>query len=358
MTKREAFFHFLQPEYLYGAALFFAVLTIILVSLVYFYLYVKKRNFRVVEQVNEQINEWIGEILMEKELPDIVLSPELQQYLRKKKNREFVIDNLIKVRKNLTGAASKSIVDLYHALDLKKDSMSRFRSMVWHQKARGIYELYMMDQEEELPDIYRYTNSDNEYVRMEAQIAIVGFWGFGGLTFLDTLEYPLHDWQQLKLLEQLSTLDIVTMENLPMWLRSENEYVVHFALKLADIYMQMEVHDIVVECLQSENEKIRFQAIKTLGRIAGDDTNRILTDRYTNETYDNKKNILRQLRTIGTEECIPFLETALAEEDDFLKLEAARALATISDTPDVLDKYGDDATLLSITKQVRYELQR
>jgi hypothetical protein len=358
LTKREAFFHFLQPGYLYAAAIFFAVLTAILIALIYFYLYIKKRNFRVVERINEQINSWIGEILMEKELPDIILTPELQQYLQKKKNREFVIDNLIRIRKNLTGAASKSIVDLYHRLGLKKDSMERFYSIVWHHKARGIYELYMMDQEQELPDIYKYTNSDNEYVRMEAQIAIVGFWGFEGLTFLDTLEHPLHDWQQLKLLEQLSTLDIGPMDNLPLWLRSENEYVVHFALKLADIYRRMEVHDIVVESLQNENERIRFQAIKTLGKIAGDDTNRILTGRYEHETYDNKKNILKQLRFTGTEDCIPFLDTALTEDDDFLKLEAARALAAISNTPDILNKYSEDPTLLSITKQIRYELHK
>ena len=145
------------------------------------------------------------------------------------------------------------------------------------------------------------------------------------------------------------------MDHLSGWLRSKNEYVVQFALKLADIYRQMEVHDIVAECLQSANEKIRFQSIKTLGRIADDNTNQIFIACYEHETYDNKKNILKQLRFIGDEQCLPFLEGALKEEDDFLKLEAARAMVAISQSSEILSKYHEDETLLSISKQVQYE---
>ncbi len=358
MTKREAFFHFLQPQYLYYAAIFFASLTALLVSLIYLYLYIRKRNFLIVDRINEQVNTWIGQALMDKELPEIVLTPELQQYLRKKKNREFIIDSLIKTRKNLRGAAAKSLVDLYHVLDLKKDSVARFKSVVWHQKAKGIYELYMMDEDVEMLDIYKYTNSANEYVRMEAQIAIIGFWGFEGLSFLDTLEHPLTEWQQLKLFEQLSTLDTVTMDRLPLWLRSDNHYVAQFALKLADVYRQMDVHDIVVGCLESRHQKLRFQAIKTLGRIAGTDTAAILIARYPGEPHENKKAILQQLKGIGDSRCLPFFEGVLSDGDDELKLDAARAMAAISSDADALGLYEGDATLASISKQVQFERSR
>lgn len=358
MIQREAFFHFLQPQYLYNAAIVFAVLTSILVAVIYIYLFLKKRSFLVVSRIDDQVNTWLGQILMDKERPDIDLSPELQEYLKKPRNREFVIDNLIKIRKNLRGAAAKSLVELYENLGLKKDSIRRFNSVVWHQKAKGIYELYMMDQEQELPDIYKYTNSANEYVRMEAQIAIVGFWGFRGLSFLDSLEYPLTEWQQLKLLEQLSTLDTVAMDQLPDWLRSDNEYVVHFALKLADIYREMDVHDIVVECLQSHNAKLRFQAIKTLGRIARAETGAILTGGYDSESEENKKAILQQLEIMDDLAFVPFLESVITSGDDLLKLEAARALTAISNGADVLTAYASDATMASIRKQVQYELSR
>ena len=80
------------------------------------------------------------------------------------------------------------------------------------------------------------------------------------MVFLDSLTYPLYEWQQIKLLEQLAAIDTDNMTHLPLWLRSSNEYVVQFALKLADIYQQIYVNDIVIDCLASNNEKIRYCA--------------------------------------------------------------------------------------------------
>ncbi len=355
MKQRESFFHLLKPDHLYAASMFFAVITLLLVSQVYIYLYIKKRRFRIISQINHQINEWIGMIISEKEFPVIDLTKELKLYLKKEKNREFLIDNLIKIRKNLTGSAAQSIVELYKNLQLKDDSIARFKSYAWHKKAKGIYELYMMDQEAELPDIYLYTNSKNEYIRMEAQTAIIGFWGFEGLTFLESLEEPLHEWQQLKLLEQLSTLDIVPLQNLSLWLRSGNEYVKHFALKLTDIYRQLDMHDLVADCLQSANVKIRAQAIKSLGRIADDSTAEILISHYPTETNDNKKKILQQLATIGNNNITSFLEEVLKEDDDFLKLEATRALVAVNNDVKILNKFQADKTMASIARQIQYE---
>lgn len=358
MIPQEPLRDIIKPQYLYMAALFFAVLAFMLICLTFLVLNIKKRNTKIASTVDEQINEWIGEVLMEAEPSEFLLTPQLSLYMRKKANREALIDTLIRVRKNLTGSAAESIVELYRQLGLKDDSLGRFNSLIWHEKAKGIYELYMMDQEGMLPDIYTHTNSANEYVRMEAQIAIVGFWGFKGLVFLDTLEYPLHEWQQLKLLEQLSTLDTVHMDNLPLWLKSGNDYVVEFALKLADIYRQMDVHDIVLLHLDSNREKTRFQTIRTLGRLATESTADILILHYPKETLNNKKETLKQLATIGETRHAEFLVRAFSEEDDFLKLEAARSLALLNGSTEVLNTYGSDPAFESIVKQINFELNK
>lgn len=355
MIRNEPVIHIIQARYLLAGALFFLTLTLIIIILIYVQLYLKRRRSDAASAVHEQINEWIGGALMEADEKPFPLTAQLKQYMKKERNREGLIDNLITIRKNITGTAASRIVTLYLQLGLKEDSLKRFRSVIWHQKTKGIYELYMMDQEAELPDIYIYTNSANENVRMEAQIAIVGFQGFEGLTFLDTLEFPLHEWQQLKLLEQLSTLDTVYMDHLPVWLQSENEYVVHFALKLADIYRQMDVHDLVLSQLSHPADKIRFQAIRTLGRIANEQTPDILVARYACETPGNKREILKQLSVIAHAAHIPFLEEALLDDSDTIKLEAITAIALLDDTRNLMDKYGTDATMISIIKQVQYE---
>ncbi|HJU45828.1 MAG TPA: HEAT repeat domain-containing protein [Chitinophagaceae bacterium] len=292
-------------------------------------------------------------MMVEKTLPEIHISEDLARFLKKESNRQFIIRNLINIKKNLTGVTTDITVYLYEKLNLRRDSIKRMKSSAWHHKAQGIYELYMMNQREEQAAIFGHTNSNNEYVRMEAQTASIGFSGFNGLVFLDNLTYPLHEWQQIKLLEQLAAIDIDNMPHLPHWLQSSNEYVIQFALKLADIYQQIYVNDIVITCLSSNNEKIRYQAIKTLGRIAQETTADALKERYYKETSSNKLEIIKQLAIIGTSDDLPFLTDRLKEEDESLILEAGRAIMTASGKNWQIME--EKKISESIFKQIKYE---
>lgn len=358
MTRRDAFFRFLTPGNLYTTALVFICITAVIVAMIYAYLYVKKKRFRAKARITEQLNTWVSEALTEDELPEIVMPPEIAAQFEREDIRQFVTDSLINIRKNVAGSAADSVVKVYEALGLNKDSLKKMKSRAWHRKAKGIWELYMMQQREALQDIQQYTDSENEYVRTEAQTAIVGFTGFDGLSFLDTLTNPINEWQQLKILEQLDTYNAEEMPNLPLWLRSQNEYVVHFALKLTDIYQQFHVHDNVVACLAGGNAKVRSQAIKALGRIANADTVAVLKGRYAEETDANKLEILKQVLVNGTAEDLPFLEAALDEQDDSLKKEAGKAIVNIE--PQAISllevRAAGNANMASIVSHIKYEL--
>lgn len=353
----DAFFRLIAPAHLYFAAMIFGIGTIIMVIMIYAFLHVKKKRFRTKLLVEAQLNEWISDALTENELPAIVIPESIARYFKQPAIRQFVTDSLINIRKNVTGTVADNLVKLYELLGLKEDSVRRLRSLVWYKRAKGIYELYMMQQKNELTDILEYTNSNNEFVRMEAQTAIIGFSGFAGLVFLDSLAYPMYEWQQIKLLEQLDAVDTGDMPHLPLWLKSENLYVVHFALKLAEIYQQFHVHDEVMLCLQNDNDKIRQQAIKTLGSIAAENTVDVLKEQYERETPRNKRTILSQLIINGTERDLVFLNSHLDENDDNLKLEAVRAISAIDETvfSDLEYKSLGNTVLLSIIKQVKYE---
>lgn len=358
MTNREAFFRFISPEHLYFCAMVFGIITAIVVAMIYIFLYVKKKRFRTKQHIVAQLNDWISDVLTMQSFEEIIIPADLKEYLKKKRNRQFVIENLINIQKNLTGTAAEHIIKLYEHIELKKDSVKSFNSIAWHEKAKGIYQLYMMNQKDKMPDIFNHTDSSNEYVRMEAQTAIIGFQGFEGLIFLNTLTRPLNEWQQIKLLEQLSSLNPGNFENLPQWLISDNRYVVQFALKLADIYLQFQVHDIVVQCLKNDDDKIRYQAIKTLSKIADTQTSAIYREQYANETTGNKIAILKQLAVIGSEEDVPFLTALLQEKDERTKLETARAIVSISNTgwKTLEENTQHNEVLMAIGKQVKYEI--
>ncbi|MGN7723010.1 HEAT repeat domain-containing protein [Chitinophaga sp. 22620] len=318
------------PEHtLYAYTAFFAAIILLILIFTRIYLGTRKRRFLIEKNVQAFFDQWLGQMLLGEfsEDDEIEIPEELQDRRKYRVGRQYAINQLINTKKNLIGLASRNVIYLYEKLGLKKSSLKKFHSRLWYKKAKGIYELYMMEQQDMQPLIHPFTNSSNEYVRTEAQTALLAFSGFKGLSFLSTLKYPMNAWQQVKLLEQLQPLDPGHFEALPSWLVSANDSVVIFALKLAEIYQQMQVKEEAIACLKHDNPKVRGQAIQALVRIGDDATPAVLQDRYLWETEHNRTLILEALEHIANDEVLPFLERELENDDPAVKLRAARAIA-------------------------------
>jgi hypothetical protein len=306
----------------------------------------------------DKLDNWIGEAIISTtaEYSHVYITHDLIDQLEDERLRQLAIDRLIDTKKNLTGSSADNIIQLYEQLGLKSDSLRKFKSNAWYNKSKGIYELYMMNQQECQSDIYKYNNTKNDYVRAEAHTAIIGFSGFEGLNFLENLTYPLNEWEQIKLLEQLQSLDPGNMERVHYWLKSTNEYVIQFSLKLVDIYHLLEVHDDVVACLDSKIEKTRYLAIKTLGRIANEKTIEILKVHYPSETDGNKRKILKQVYHAGSAADVPFLLDVINTGDDLLKAEALKGVANHSlEKLNELEVSFTDTAMAAMIKQIKHE---
>lgn len=304
------------------------------VGVIYMHLFFKKQQFIYTASIQNNLEAFISRIILEESTDDLEMPHKFQRILKNKKARQFAIEELISCKKNFSGSVAENIVGLYKQLGLDKDSFKKLRNTrKWHIKARGIQELYLMDQKEALNTIYKNTNSSSEFVRMEAQTGVIHLTGFEGLRFLDMITYPLTEWQQLKLLEQLrqAKKPEILAEKIPDWLQSKNTTVVIFSLKLADEYQQFSVYGDVIHCLTHASEAVRSQAIKTVVRLADEMTPVILAGYYAKEGFKNKVVILEALRTIATEQQLPFLVRQLESPDNMIKLKAAIALAACSE---------------------------
>ena len=359
LFTREEFFKFIQTKYLYTAATTFGLITFIFIVAIYIFLYNKKKRFYRNETVSLALNESISNVLLNdsNDPSDQFKQENLSKYLLRNDSRSFVIERLINIRKNLVGESSHNIPDLYISLGLKNDSLKKFRSALWYKKARGIYELYMMDQKDMIDQISEFTNDKNEYVRMEAQTASITFRRFKGLDFLSDLTQPIHQWQQLKILEQLRPLDPENFPHIHLWLKSKNDYVVLFALKIAEIYQQFSHHELIARCFESKNPKIRNQAISTLSSLDSGNTSSVFKKYYSSETDKNKELILKEFSNIGNLNDVPFLIEKTNEKFDNLKLNAARSLVKCSDNGwEILETISQkDLILRSILRQIKYE---
>ncbi|WP_143097805.1 HEAT repeat domain-containing protein [Chitinophaga sp. CF118] len=247
--------------------------------------------------------------------------------MKKKINRQIVIDQLVTAKKNLMGDAAKNIISLYKQLHLVNDSFSKLNSRKWYKIALGIQELYIMEQREALQLIEKYAGHKNELVRTEVQIALVNLLGFNGLHFLDGLSSPISSWQQARLLEELRPMDMCDMPRLNLWLHSHNKDVIMFALKLVEVYYEAEAYEAVLTCLRHPDEGVRRQAVNSIARMAKVSIIAVLIAQYKCESPRNKKNILFHLEGIATDSELTFLLTELKEEKNTARLDVARVIA-------------------------------
>lgn len=258
--------------------------------------------------------------------PVIPLTFRTIRLLKKPAFRQLMIDELLQAKKAFTGTAADNLVTLFHQLRLDELSLQKLRSRKWHLKARGIQELAVMHQQQHTKRIYRLTNAHHELVRMEAQSAIVQLHGFEGLRFLDIVDHPISEWQQIKLLRLLSRTPGALPENTDRWLSSPNDSVVIFALKLVAEHQQQLLHGQVATCLDHPHPLVRLQAVRCLKDIYTDDTSAVLEKAYDAQTLACKLAILETLGHIGSENNCIFLSQQLVHPDNSLKLAAARAL--------------------------------
>lgn len=324
----------MSPEHLLTAAKWLAVAIGVIVGVIYLHLFIKKRDFFYKERIRIYLESWITQVIMEEEIDADKLLRNFRRILFSRTARQFAIDELIVCKKNFSGGVTENIIWLYLQLGLKKDSLRKLRNTApWHIRAKGIQELYLMEQQDVLKTIYKNTNSNNEFVRMEAQTGVINLTGFPGLRFLDMASYPITEWQQLKLLEQLRLHPVKQdlSDKIPNWLQATNTTVIVFALKLADEYQVFSVKDQVMTCMQHADRTVRSQALKTLVRLADETTPALLAGYFPNESPANQLYILDALRTLATENETAFLVSLLDHENDTIKLKAAVVLAEVSE---------------------------
>lgn len=312
--------------------------------------------------VKDVATEFITEqIMLEKEMDSdgkLSIPSSVNSLLKDSFSRNVLITELVNARKNFSGSTADTLQQLYEQLQLNKDSQSKLKSFSWHVRAKGIQELSQMQQKEHWKSIYRLTDNRNEYVRMEAQAAIIRLLGFVGLRFLTVATYPITEWQQVNLLRLLEQFPAEDFRGIEKWLLSPNYSVVEFALKLVSVFRRYDMHDLVVKQLQHPRASVRLQAVKTLGDIYGEETHHSIIAQYANETIDFQRQALRALGKISSAEAVPFLLEQTRSEIHNIKLDAYRALwlSTTEAKSLLVNQAAGNETSLSILAQIEYEM--
>ena len=245
--------------------------------------------------------------------------------------RQVLIDQMKDVSANLKGESWNQLRELYLKLGLEADSIHRAYSKPWHMKVKGFRELAFMNITDANDEIYKSLNSDNDILRMEAQIALVRLSDYNPFEFLDHLEQPFSLW------EQISLHEIIVQHNLVVplfskWLSSNNDTVVMFALRMIKEFNQKETEGDVVNVLAHKSPEVRKVAIEVAGDMQMESTRAVMKLMYKHEDYNNCLEILKSMGKMPDSSMLNFLKLVLDKEDDVqLQIEATKAIENIGE---------------------------
>lgn len=245
--------------------------------------------------------------------------------------RKIITVELLAAKQNMSGTASTNLKKLFSQLKLDDQALMMLNSNSWHIKAAGIQQLGIMDMHDHSEKIAQLVNHKRRLIRVEAQNTLIKFFGFEGLRFLDEAAYPISEWQQIRILKELSQMPSENFTGIDKWLKSANDSVIIFALKLAKVYYRFELYQEVVDCLRHRNPDVRYQAILACAGLQTENTADLLIDCFLAETERNKITIIHILGDAGSPSEFAFLLSLLENEPNKLIIAAAHSLASLGD---------------------------
>jgi hypothetical protein len=178
--------------------------------------------------------------------------------------------------------------------------------------------------------IFKYLNSGNVTLSIEAQLAWIQLNPDDPLSFYDDPNVKLTEWGQLNLLLALKKSGRIP--DFGRWLKSMSKSVSLFALKMAGIYKQFDNVDLVTQRLDDNDRDIRREAICALGKMALPSHTTVLQQLFPKEELENKIEIIRSLIMMSEFSSIPFFEEVLLNETDInLRILSAKGLVSLGD---------------------------
>ena len=172
--------------------------------------------------------------------------------------------------------------------------------------------------------IKEHINSKNGIIRKQAQLATVQLKEEGIRYFLDSARYPISQWQQVKILEILTSKPRLKIPRFRDWLISENQDVVLFALSLIRVFRQRDANTALLMFLNHKAQRIQISAMECIADFQYQEARQPLKDCFKTASTDLKIHILNTLQAIGDVSEIPWVEEQITGDTSFLVRSKAR----------------------------------
>jgi len=245
-----------------------------------------------------------------------------------KNNIQFLIRLMIRTQRTILGSNFSKLQELYTQIPPYGVSIKKISSWSWYRRARGIREIYEMNQSQYFDEVFKYRNDKNIYVRREAQIALVVFLGWESLRFLPYLQRNMTLWQQIKIVEKL--YDLYPRPELK-WLhrayKTDKLFGKKLLMRIIRKYLLHGEVRFIIDNLNHEDYEVRETAIYCIQTFAVSNS----TMNYIKELYEDIPNATQQGQLLtyifeNSDIDVDFYMKQLYGKNDELKLSVAEIL--------------------------------
>jgi hypothetical protein len=255
---------------------------------------------------------------------------EIKKAIQVKPQRKIIVSILYNLMDQVSGEMSDAIIELYYRTGLIDEALERLKNKNWYIIAKGIGELSRFEIKEAHDHVMKFIKHPRREVRKEAHLYLVNLYHFEGLSFLNEIKTPLSEWDQVQILEILQKFDNQQICDIKPWLKSSNDTVVLFALKLAEIYNQFEVKDILMELLSHQAVNIRIQTIEVLTHLYGVEAKELLKANFNELSLEEQVCFFEMLEKLVVPTDEPFIEKHLFHKNFEIQLLALKILKSIN----------------------------
>ncbi|HSN49345.1 MAG TPA: hypothetical protein VLR29_11335 [Flavobacterium sp.] len=244
--------------------------------------------------------------------------------------RKIIISTLLKLRSEISGEIGETIDKLFIKLGLLRYSLAKLRNKKWDVIATGIRELTQFKIKAVHKMVLNNINHPKKEVRKEMQLYLVHLYAFEGLEFLNVLETPLSEWDQIQLLEILQLNNDTHVSDIKPWLNSSNDSVVNFALKLAKVYNHVEAKDELISLLSHKSEDVRTNVISTLGQLHVFEAKTVLKNNFSERSDEEQIAFLKMMENVYEDSDKPFLLEHIHHRNSEIRLSVIEILKNIN----------------------------
>ena len=263
-----------------------------------------------------------GYLFQEFDIETAVYRLKKMQYRR---NRKIFVSVLFNFQKNLSGDSDQKILEIFFRLGLNEDAVKKINSHSLYYQILGLRELTNFHPSGAFSVVESHINDKKDALRAEAQTSYVRLNHEEPFSFIKNLRKPFTRWTQL------TSFYIFKLHKLPApsfaeFLQSDLYNVQNFSLRMITYFQQQENAGEIIKLLGAVRYLTRYLAIRAIVDLGVREAKPLLKERFEDEIYRNKLEIVRAMQHIGNTDDFNFLDKIIRGNDVTLKIEACRSM--------------------------------